>query len=172
MMMHLFIDGSADPQSKIGYGCFLLIDDVSLEGKNEDFVRKHLRLKKFYPTTSTKLEMQALIWALREAKTIMKDHIENLGVTIYSDSQNIFQLQNRKSRLQSRRFKSKSGNKDLNLAEIYQDIFEILANFKCKFKKLKGHSKKREKSGVERVFAQVDRAARKALRNDLKEISK
>ena len=163
--MHLFIDGSADPRSRIGYGCYLFIEGVYPEDKSEDYIRKNLKFKKFFPTTSTRLEMQTLLWALTEIKNRVESGIE--FIIVYSDSQNIIQLPKRKTQLQLREFKTKSGDTNLNLAGLYQDIFKMLQKYQCKFVKLAGHSKKEGKNRIEKVFMQVDRAARKALRNDL-----
>ena len=58
----LFCDGSVNPQKKIGYGAYFLYTDIdTLESS-----KKKIQTKKFIDTSSTKLELEVLLWALRD----------------------------------------------------------------------------------------------------------
>jgi ribonuclease HI len=168
--MHLFTDGSADPKTRIGYGCYLCIPDAYLETITGEKIDKALRLRKFFPTSSTHLEVETLLWALTETAGRIENRIEM--ITVYSDSQTIINLPERRSQLQLRKFKTKTGNKDLTLAKLYQDIFKMLEKLQYKFVKLAGHSKKGDKNRIEQIFMQVDRSARKALRQEVQAVRK
>jgi ribonuclease HI len=76
----LLTDGSVNAQSKIGYGAYLA---VSERGLSLDSLRTCVKVRRFEHTSSTKLELQTLLWALRD--------IQALGrrVIVYTDSQNI-----------------------------------------------------------------------------------
>jgi len=85
----LFADGSVNTHSKIGYGAYLA---VSERGLPLDSLRPRVKVRRFEHTSSTKLELQTLLWALSD--------IQALGhrVIVYTDSQNIMGLQGRRDR--------------------------------------------------------------------------
>ncbi len=91
----LFTDSSVNPQKKIGFGAYLILDD---ENKSLEDLKEHIKIKKFEDTSSTKLELQTLLWALDEI--INKDNI----IEVYTDCQNIIGLENRKEKLEKRHF--------------------------------------------------------------------
>jgi hypothetical protein len=57
----LLTDGSVNIQSKIGYGAYLA---VSERGLSLDSLRTRVKVRRFEHTSSTKLELQTLLWAL------------------------------------------------------------------------------------------------------------
>ena len=59
----LFTDSSVNPQEKIGFGSFLILEEknISLEE-----MKKNIKIKRFENTSSTKLELQTFLWALNE----------------------------------------------------------------------------------------------------------
>ena len=61
--IELFTDSSVNPQSKIGFAAFLVKNDkdIILEKLN-----KSIKIKKFENTSSTRLELQALLWAISD----------------------------------------------------------------------------------------------------------
>uniref|UniRef100_UPI0040472153 ribonuclease HI n=1 Tax=Aliarcobacter sp. TaxID=2321116 RepID=UPI0040472153 len=153
----LFCDGSCNPQEKIGYGAYLLIEDdnfdlISLKSK--------VILKKFEDTSSTKLEIETFLWALNDID------IEDCIIEIYTDCQNIIGLEKRKEKLKSLNYHSSSG-KLLNNSELYKDFFELLERYDCKFVKVKGHKKNSLKDDIDNIFNIVDKASRNALRDDI-----
>ena len=95
----LFCDGSCNPQEKIGYGTYLLIEDdnfdlISLKSK--------IIFKKFENTSSSKLEIETLLWALNDID--IKDCI----IEVYTDCQNIIGLENRREKLEKNNFQTSS----------------------------------------------------------------
>ena len=54
---YLFVDGSVNPQEKVGYASYLYLSKDDLE--KENFKEN---TKRFENTSSTKLEIQALLW--------------------------------------------------------------------------------------------------------------
>ncbi len=59
----LFTDGSVNTQSKIGYGAYLAVFD---RGLSLESLKKNIKVKQFEHTSSTKLELQTLLWALSD----------------------------------------------------------------------------------------------------------
>lgn len=143
----LLTDGSVNAQSHIGYGAYLA---VSERGVPLDSVRARVEVRRFEHTSSTKLELQTLLWALSD--------IQVLGsrVTVYTDSQNIMGLQGRRDRLEK--------NKRLNNYELYQEFYRMIDQVDCSFVKVRGHHVSNQKNDIDRLFTLVDRASRNALR--------
>ena len=69
----MFTDGSVDNQSGIGYGAFLFLYD--LENSLQD-AKDKVQLKRFEKTSSTKIELQILLHALK----ILKGSFEKIGM--------------------------------------------------------------------------------------------
>jgi ribonuclease HI len=152
----LFTDGSVNTQSKIGYGAYLT---VSEHGLSLDSLRKCVKVRRFEHTSSTKLELQSLLWALKDIQTLESK------VTVYTDSQNIMGLPGRRERFEQNSFRSKRGRL-LNNYELYQEFFKMTDQLKCKFVKVRGHQISKQKDDIDRLFTLVDRASRNALRGD------
>ena len=110
-MLHLrvFTDGSVNTQLKIGYGAYLLVSDLMNASINS--FRDSLKLKRFEQTSSTKLELQTLLWSLEEIITLTNG--SNITLTVYTDSQNIVGLPARRARLEHNDYFS-SKNRRLN----------------------------------------------------------
>ena len=87
----LLMDGSVNPQTNIGYGAYLA---VSERGLSLDSLRPCVKVRRFEHTSSTKLELQTLLWALSEI------HALGSKVIVYTDSQNIMGLQGRRDGFQ------------------------------------------------------------------------
>jgi ribonuclease HI len=80
----LLTDGSVNTQSNIGYGAYLA---VSERGLSLDLLRTRVKVRRFEHTSSTKLELQTLLWALNDIQA------SGIKVIVYTDSQNILGLQ-------------------------------------------------------------------------------
>ena len=109
----LFTDGSVNTQSNIGYGAYLA---VSERGLSLDSMMTRVKVKRFEHTSSTKLELQTLLWALCDIQAL------DLKVVLYTDSQNIMGLKRRRHRFEQNDYRSKK-NKYLNNYELYQEFF-------------------------------------------------
>lgn len=149
--MHLFTDCSVSPKTHTGVGGYLYLED-----RNEA-TEDSIELKSFENVSSTELELRTLLWALNS--------IENLteGLLIFTDSQNIVGLLDRRERLEQKEFRNATG-KVLKHAEIYQEFFQLSDKLNFEVIKVRGHSRKSEKTNLERIFSLLDRATRKELR--------
>jgi ribonuclease HI len=152
----LLTDGSVNTQSKIGYGAYLA---VSEHGLSLDSLRECVKVKRFEHTSSTKLELQTLLWALKDIQTLEGK------VTVYTDSQNIMGLPGRRERFEQNNYRSKKGRL-LNNYELYQEFYRVTDQLKCRFVKVRGHQVSKQKDDIDRLFTLVDRASRNALRGD------
>lgn len=150
----LVTDGSVDTQSKTGFGAYLLVSESEAL---PDASIPLVQTKRFEDTSSTKLELQTLLWAL---KSISKS---NLQVHIYTDSQNIIGLPDRRERLVENDYCSKSG-KPIRNEQLYRSFFETIDMLDCRFFKVRGHQPQAGKNEIDRLFTIVDRASRNALR--------
>ena len=152
----ILTDGSVNTQSKIGYGAYL---SVSEHGLSLDSLRECVKVRRFEHTSSTKLELQTLLWALKDIQTLESK------VTVYTDSQNIMGLPVRRERFEQNSYRSKKGRL-LNNYELYQEFYRMTDQLKCRFVKVRGHQVSSQKDDIDRLFTLVDRASRNALRGD------
>jgi ribonuclease HI len=152
----LLTDGSVNAQSNIGYGAYLAFSEPEL---SLDSLRTRVKVKRFEHTSSTKLELQTLLWALRDIQALGRK------VLVYTDSQNIMGLQGRRDRFEQNDYRSKK-NKRLNSYELYQDFYRMIDQMDCELVKVRGHQVSNQKDDIDRLFALVDRASRNALRRD------
>jgi ribonuclease HI len=153
----LFTDSSVNPQEKIGFGAYLLLDDET--ELFEDF-KDDIKIKRFENTSSTKLELQTLLWALDEIVD------KNVIIEVYTDCQNIIGLENRRDKLEKNHFCS-SSKKLIANHELYKDFYEKLDELNLTFIKVKGHKKNSLKDEIDNIFNLVDRASRSALRENM-----
>lgn len=151
--MKLFCDGSVNPQKKIGYGAYFILDE------EEDIKEKEpdIKIKAFENTSSTKLELEVLLWAFEDSSLLNKE------ISVYTDCQNILSLENRREKLEKNDFKTSSGKLVKN-HELYKQFYKLLDKFTCHFIKVKGHKKTSLKDETDKLFNLVDKASRKALR--------
>ena len=154
----LFTDSSVNPQEKIGFGSFLLLNND--ETKAFEDLKKDIKLKRFENTSSTKLELQTLLCALDEIEA------KNIIIEIYPDCQNITGLENRRDKLEKNHFYSTSG-KLMNNHELYKNFYEKLDKLNLTFIKVKGHKKNSLKDEIDNIFNLVDRVSRNALRENI-----
>jgi len=151
----LFTDGSVNTQRKVGCGAHLL---VNAENESDLSLGDWVKTKQFANTSSTKLELQTLLWALGKIRETSRK------VIVYTDSQNIVGLASRRTTLEQNDYHS-ANNRVLNHHELYRTFFEITDLLDCDFVKVEGHMPGRDKGYYDQLFSLVDRAARKALRN-------
>jgi len=154
--IYLFTDGSVNPQSSIGFGAYLLLDKLDFFSKLE----KEVKVKKFTNTSSTRLELETLLWALSDISS------KNHKIVIYTDCQNIIGLKDRRDKFEKNKYITGKG-KLIKNHELYKDFFKLIDNLDCEFIKVKGHKKSSTKDEVDEIFTLVDRATRNALRSSL-----
>jgi ribonuclease HI len=152
----LFTDGSVNTQSNIGYGAYLA---VSERGLSLDSLRMRVKVRRFEHTSSTKLELQTLLWALSDIQA------SGSKVIVYTDSQTILGLQGRRDRFEQNDYRSKK-NKRLKNFELYQAFYRRIDQLDCELIKVRGHQVSNQKDDIDRLFTLVDRASRNTLRGD------
>ena len=166
----LFTDVSVSPGRKLGVGAYVMVPASFLEtsdGVSErSKIARRLKVKRFEGTSSTRLELQTVLWALEE----------NRGgpygsLTIYSDSQCVAGLLKRKARLLSGGFLSKRTNQQLGNASLYRAFYEFHDESGFDIVKVAGHSASRDQDSAHRIFSFVDKEARKALKIWLHELA-
>lgn len=150
----LFTDGSVNTHSNIGYGAYLVASEREI---SLDSLRPRVKVRRFEHTSSTKLELQTLLWALSD--------IEASGrrVIVYTDSQNIMGLPGRRERFEHNDYRSKK-NRRLNNYKLYQEFYRMTDQLDCEFVKVRGHKVSSQKDDIDSLFTLVDRASRNALR--------
>lgn len=149
MKLILFTDGSVNTKLRVGYGAYLALPE------GQDPQTGHIKLKQFTDTSSTKLELQTLLWALSE--------VSATEVISYTDSQNIVGLSSRRKRIEENHYFAKNG-KLLNNHEFYKQFYQVTDTVNITFTHIRGHTPSNKKSHLDRIFSLVDRASRNALR--------
>jgi ribonuclease HI len=157
----LFVDGSVNPGLKIGYGCYLLLPEELIRQLTPAKLKAKQKVKKFDSTSSSRLEIETLLWALKETEKTFDKKNE---IVVYTDSQNIMELKNRRERLERENFQAKKKQTDLKNTDLYKKFYQFMDQLNFKVVKITGHSKSKEKDEIDRIFLQVDRTSRKALR--------
>ena len=152
----LFTDGSVNVQTNIGFGAYLIVHDFE---QSLYSLKKLVKVHRFENTSSTKLELQILLWALNKIK------VERQKVIIYTDSQNIIGLPGRRERFEKNNYSSKKNERIKNY-KLYQEFYEITDDLEYELVKVRGHQQSSEKDVIHKIFTLVDRASRSALRGD------
>jgi ribonuclease HI len=152
----IFTDGSVNTRSNIGYGAYLSVIELGL---SLDSLRPRVKVRRFEHTSSTKLELQALLWALSDVQALGR------RVIIYTDSQNIMGLSGRRDHFEQNDYRSKK-NRRLNNYELYQEFYRMIDQLDCEFIRVHGHKVSHQKDDIDTLFTLVDRASRNALRGD------
>lgn len=124
-------------------------------------IKEKLKVKRFVSTSSSRLEIETVLWALKETENIIGKENELL---IYTDSQNLKLLSGRRERLEKEKFRSRQKNSEVKNAELYRQFYRFMDQLNIKVTKVTGHLKLSDKNTVDKIFMQVDRSARKALR--------
>jgi ribonuclease HI len=152
----LFTDGSVNPQAKIGYGAYLLVSQMNTP---KELLEQSIKTYCFTNTSSTKLELQTLLWALKEIQTTQ------VPLTIYTDSQNTITLLNRRQGFEAKGYLTSKGKLIAN-HELYKEFYTLTDKLDCSFVKLEGHKREEDRDELDEIFVLVDRASREALRKN------
>ncbi|AXK49080.1 ribonuclease H [Aliarcobacter trophiarum LMG 25534] len=160
--IELFTDSSVNPQSKIGFAAFLVKNSKNIILEE---LKKNIKLKKFENSSSTKLELQSLLWAIDELEK-ENNNLSNILIEVYTDCQNIITLKDRESKLIENNYISKTG-KQIKNCDLYKEFFDKSSRLNIRFIKVKGHKKTALKDSIDNIFNLVDKASRSALRDEL-----
>jgi len=162
----LFTDVSLNPKLKLGVGAYLVIPASFLEvtphniGRSE--AAERLVVRRFECTSSTKLEVQTVLWALEDFRNALTVS-ELRKLRVYSDSQCVAGLLRRRSGLEVKGFLSKRTNRLLINASLYRNFYEFYDELGFEVIKVAGHTRSCSRDTVHRIFSFVDREVRKEL---------
>jgi len=120
--------------------------------------KDNIQTKRFEDTSSTKLELEVLLWALEDRELIGKN------IIVYTDCQNILGLENRREKLETNEYKTSSG-KILKNHLLYKQFYQKIDEVNCTFIKVKGHKPSDEKDMIDKLFTLVDKGSRNVLRD-------
>lgn len=156
----IFTDVSLDPGRNLGVGAYIVLP-ASLLIKISEVIDR-IKVRRFEDTSSTKLEIQTVLWALGEYRNRPK--ISGPGkLYLYTDSQCVSGLLKRRPGLLARDFLSKRSS-PLRNSTLYRAFYEFHDELGFEIIKVKGHSPTRHKDSAQRIFSIVDKEVRKALR--------
>jgi len=164
----LFSDVSSNPQQKCGVGAYLLVPASYLDKAPHDIdladISAKLRFKRFTDTSSTKLEVQTVLWALENFQT------EYFGsgpgtLQVFTDSQCVAGLPGRRAGLEAKQFLSRRSGHLLPNALLYQGFYAAFDQLGFELVKVDGHTRACSRDTVQRIFSCVDRDVRRALSN-------
>ena len=163
----LFTDASLNPGLKVGVGGYLIVPESFIKTPSNlikiSELDENLMLRRFEDTSSTKLEVQTVLWALE--KYCIGSTISGSGnLHIYSDSQCVEGLLPRRARLESSGFHSSRGNRLLKNASLYGKYYEFHDRLKFEVTKVAGHTRSRSSNTVQCIFSFIDKKVRKALK--------
>ena len=143
----IFTDGSCHTQLKTGAWVALIF----IEGK------KIVLQNVVENTTHNRMELSAVISAVLY---ITENNIEYSGIEIYSDSQYVVDLVDRKEKLKNKLFITKKGTPIQN-ADLVQNLITLMEEFVLIFIKVKAHQKPTSEINYNR---EADKLVRSILR--------
>ncbi|MGK7391391.1 MAG: ribonuclease H family protein [Candidatus Cyclobacteriaceae bacterium M2_1C_046] len=146
-IIKIYTDGSCHTQLKIGaWAAILLIDDkkMTLEGIATD-------------TTHNRMELLVVIKAF---EYLHQEQINFDRAEVYSDSQYVVNIIDRKNKLKSSNFITQKKSPIQN-ADLVQELITIIESYPVEFKKVTAHQKQTDIINYNR---EVDKLARKMVR--------
>ena len=152
--MNLLADCSVSPDTGFGIGGYLLVGETDIRSAS---LADCVKLKSFEGVSSTELELRTIIWALSDVQKGFG------GLKVYTDSQNVLSLIERRERLERNDFRNRSGAR-LKHSSLYQEFYALFDEIGFEVMKVKGHSRMKDRSDLERAFSLVDRVTRRELR--------
>lgn len=156
-----------DPRSRTGVAACLLLPIAFLDTPPHDIDRGELSAKlccrRFTDTSSTKLELQAVLWGVELYRTLVPDP-ERCGLRLYTDSQCVSGLPSRRERLEGSAYHAARSGRLLANADLYAQFFAAKDELGFDIVKVAGHSRSSCHDSVQRIFSIVDRGARQALK--------
>lgn len=161
----LFTDVSLNPQRQQGVGACLLVPvallDCTPQQVDRTTVAAQLRFRRFTETSSTKLEIQTVLWALDEY--LAAGHVTSAPVTVYTDSQSVVGLAARRMKLEGNDFIARRSGLPLRNADLYRQFYAARDVIGFTLAKVVGHARAGSHDTVQRIFSCVDQAVRRAL---------
>lgn len=162
----LFTDVSLDPVRKHGIGGYFSVPASFLAASPQDMKRsdvsERLMLRRFENTSSTKLEVRTVLWALEEYRKEREAAVPE-KIRIYTDSQCVAGLLKRRPGLEAKGFLSGRTNTLLKHASLYRRFYELFDELGFEVIKVAGHTRSSCQDTVHRMFSFLDKEVRKAL---------
>ena len=152
--IEIYTDGSCHTQLKIGAWAAIIIVNN----------KKEILKGKEFETTHNRMELLAVINSIKHVLANFSNF--NL-LKIYSDSQYVVNLNNRKEKLLTNKFITKKG-KELNNIDLLAELISFMEMPNIKFIKVKAHQKQTE---VENINIEVDIIVRQIVRDAVYEIN-
>ena len=162
----LFTDVSLNPQRKLGVGACLLVPKSLLNRTPDSIERAEvaagLRFRRFAETSSTRLELQTVLWAVE----IYREEFSRPGagrVAIYTDSQSVVGLPGRRAGLEAKDYVASRSGRPLSNALLYREFYSAHDELGFELIKVAGHSRAGSHNSVQRIFSYVDQEVRQKL---------
>ena len=156
MFITAYTDGSAHPPSGIGAWATIFVNKrgrTVFQGIERD-------------VTHQRMELLAVIRTLTEAMQMSQHQdIERLKIKIYSDSQYVVGLQERKDKILQNHFRTKRGE-EMRHADLLKTFFHLDDQISIFFIKVIAHQKTTQQINLNR---EVDKMCRKLLRQTIKQ---
>jgi len=177
MNYYLFSDASVHPQSKVGCGAYLLIENQPLLNStlprytpSDSALSEKVVLKTFQDTSSTKAELQILLEALENIEKSFTTQQDSTmpSIYIFTDSQNTISLLKRREKFEKNDFIT-AKNKRIRGYKLYQTFYDYYDCLDLHFFKIKGHKKCQDRDIVDEYFSVVDTLSREQLRTIMKQ---
>lgn len=163
----LFTDASLNPKLHLGVGACLVVPAAFLEQPAESIaaiaVAELVRMKRFEETSSTALEVRTALWALEEYRTGQHD-AGPAQLRLYCDSQCIAGLPGRRAAIEAQKYVSRGSGRQLQNAPLYSAFYKLHDQLGFEIIKVAGHTRTAARDTVHRIFACLDKEARRALR--------
>ena len=151
----------------MGVGAYLVVPVALLETSSCSIACAELAerpvLRRFEGTSATTLEVQTVLWALEEHRTVSAGLVPG-NLQVYSDCQCIAGLLKRRTGLTARGFRGRGVDRQLRNAALYRRFYELYDELEFEITKVKGHLSHSSCNAVQDVFSYLDRQVRKALR--------
>jgi hypothetical protein len=154
-VLRLFVDASVDPNAKVGFGAYLIVSD---DLRQLDKLKSDIVIRRFENTSSTRLELQTLLWAFGDIGATQQK------IRVYTDCQNILSLPRRRASLDQKARVDRNSTKS-TMAGLYQQFFRFTDQYECDYVKVEGHKPLTQKDELDMAFSLVDKSCRRALRN-------
>ena len=147
-------------------GAILTLSTADLQ-KPVETMDLEIQTMMFCSKTITRLELVTALWALESFEKERKAGLPG-SVVLITDCKTIADLPQRRGRLEAANFQSKRTSLPLASADLYRKFFDAYDKLYPTVTWISGHSPSGQRGELQQIFAQVDRAARKELRNYLK----
>jgi len=167
----VFTDVSLNPKLKRGLGAYLIVPVSSLELPlleivPSDFV-KLIHFRSFEFTSSTQLEVETVLWAIKEIFQIHNNDV-SVKLHLFTDSQCVAGLLGRRQRLEQNKFISKATKLPLLHADLYKEFFKLYDEIRFDVTKVAGHAESYTHDTKHRIFSYLDKAVRQKFKKENK----